>query len=980
MSIEDDEILQGFIEESLEHLADIENDLLAIEEGGADIDVDLVNKVFRAAHSIKGGAGFMGLTVIQNLAHAAENVLGLIRSEKLIPDPDIINVLLLASDELQQLIEDVENSNDVDITEHVNALNAIYEGGNAPQASAQPETQKESSSQEEEAVETVAETETTSTEETPVEQPQAPEQESPAQPKEEAPPEPKAASPEPEPPPAPEPAAAPERVQRSAPEAATKKPVKKTKSSAHKTDTSIRVTVSLLDQLMNLAGELVLSRNQLLQTITSGDVRNAETVGQRIDLVTSELQEAIMLTRMQPIGNVFNKFPRVVRDLSKMLNKQMDLTIVGKDVELDKTIIEAINDPLTHLVRNSVDHGIEPPDERVRKGKNPKGLIVLKAYHAAGQVVIEISDDGKGLDGNILAETAVNKGLITPEQAKTMSEKERVNLILLPGFSTAKKVTDVSGRGVGMDVVKTNLDQLGGSIEIESEVGKGTTISVKLPLTLAIIPCQIVVTGGERYAIPQVNLEELLRIPAAKVKERIERVGDAEVVRLRGNLLPLIRLSDVLDIPRTYYDPINDEVKPDRRENVADRRSKASPLFRDGEYAEEGQQTDGSVDFKREGMDRRQNPASALNIVVVSTGAMKYGLIVDRLQDSEEIVIKPLGRHLQQCKGYAGATIMGDGRIALILDVNNLSQMAGLTSLDGTERANELAEAAKDAIIKAKDKQALLIFSSSPDEQFAVPLNQVERVEKIKITDIEDVGGRRVMQYRGGSLPLVSIDEVAMVQPLADRDDLLVIVFNLAGKDIGLLAIGPIDAIEVAADVDDMTLKQTGIMGSSIINGHTTMLVDIFEIVQTINPEWFADHALSETIEVEEGEVPTILIVEDSNFFRNQVRNYMEDAGFNVLEGEDGVEALEVLEEHVDEITMVVTDIEMPNMDGFQLTERIRQNARFSHLPVIALTTLAGDEDVAKGKAVGIDEYHIKLDKERLMECVHRFVKEAETA
>ncbi len=980
MSIEDDEILQGFIEESLEHLADIENDLLAIEEAGADIDVDLVNKVFRAAHSIKGGAGFMGLTVIQNLAHAAENVLGLIRSEKLIPDPDIINVLLLASDELQQLIEDVENSNDVDISEHVNALNAIYEGGNAPQAAAQPEKEEESSPREEKAAETVAETETTTTEETPVQQAQESKEESPPQPAEEAPAEPEAAAPEPEPTPAPEPAPAPQPVQQAASKPPKKKPKKKAKTGAHKTDTSIRVTVSLLDQLMNLAGELVLSRNQLLQTITSGDVRNAETVGQRIDLVTSELQEAIMLTRMQPIGNVFNKFPRVVRDLSKMLNKQMDLTIVGKDVELDKTIIEAINDPLTHLVRNSVDHGIEPPDERVRKGKNPKGSIVLKAYHEAGQVVIEISDDGKGLDGNILAETAINKGLITPEQAKTMSEKERVNLILLPGFSTAKKITDVSGRGVGMDVVKTNLDQLGGSIEIESEVGIGTTISVKLPLTLAIIPCQIVVTGGERYAIPQVNLEELLRIPASKIKDRIERVGDAEVVRLRGNLLPLIRLSDVLGIPRTYYDPVNDEVKPDRRKHVADRRSKASPLFTNGESAEEGQQADNSIEFKRTGKDRRQNPASALNIVVVSTGAMKYGLIVDRLQDSEEIVIKPLGRHLQQCKGYAGATIMGDGRIALILDVNNLSQMAGLTSLDGTERANELAEAAKNAIIKAKDKQALLVFSSSPDEQFAVPLNQVERVEKIKITDIEDVGGRRVMQYRGGSLPLVSIDEVAMVQPLADRDDLLVIVFNLAGKDIGLLAIGPIDAIEVAADVDDMTLKQTGIMGSSIINGHTTMLVDIFEIVQTINPEWFADHALSETVAVEGGEIPTILIVEDSNFFRNQVRSYMEEAGFNVLEGEDGVEALHVLEDHVDEITMVVTDIEMPNMDGFQLTENIRQDSRFSHLPVVALTTLAGDEDVAKGKAVGIDEYHIKLDKERLMECVHRFVKEAETA
>jgi len=977
MSIEDDEILQGFIEESLEHLADIENDLLAIEEGGADIDVELVNKVFRAAHSIKGGAGFMGLTVIQNLAHAAENVLGLIRSEKLVPDPDIVNILLLASDELQQLIEDVGNSNDVDISEHVNALNAIYEGGGAPakpaaeKAEAPPTPEPEPAKEE-----TPKPAEAEATVEAPSEPP--PQEEKPEEPAktEAVAPEPE---PIPEPEPTPEPTPPPEPVTPPTPQVSPKKKPK-AKSTPQKADTSIRVTVSLLDQLMNLAGELVLSRNQLLQTITSGDVRNAEAVGQRIDLVTSELQEAIMLTRMQPIGNVFNKFPRVVRDLSKKLNKQMDLTIVGKDVELDKTIIEAINDPLTHLVRNSVDHGIEPPDERARKGKNPRGVIVLKAYHAAGQVVIQISDDGKGLDGNMLAETAINKGLITPEQAKAMSEKERTNLILLPGFSTAKKVTDVSGRGVGMDVVKTNLDQLGGSIEIESEVGKGSTISIKLPLTLAIIPCQIVMTGGERYAIPQVNLEELLRIPATKVKERVERVGDAEVVRLRGNLLPLIRLSDVLDIPRTYYDPSKGEFQDDRRKQVSDRRAKSTPMFKEDGVQEASQQESNAPKIEREGGERRQSPASALNIVVVSTGSMKYGLIVDRLQDSEEIVIKPLGRHLQQCKGYAGATIMGDGRIALILDVSNISRMAGLTSLDGTERAGELAEAAKDAITKAKDKQALLTFSSSLEEQFAVPLNQVERVEKIKRSDIEEVGGRRVMQYRGGSLPLLSIDEVAMVQPLSDQDNLLVIVFNLAGKDVGLLAIGPIDAIQVAADIDDVTLKQTGIMGSAIIAGHTTMLVDIFEIVQTINPEWFEDRSIPEAVIEEGGFIPTILIVEDSNFFRNQVHSYMEEAGFNVLEGEDGVEALNVLEEHIDEITMVVTDIEMPNMDGFELTDKIKSNPRFAHLPVIALTTLAGDEDIAKGKTVGIDEYHIKLDKERLMECVHRYAKAAEMA
>ncbi|WP_457574604.1 chemotaxis protein CheW [Desulfolithobacter sp.] len=964
MPIEDDEILQGFIEESLEHLADIENDLLAIEDAGADIDDDLVNKVFRAAHSIKGGAGFMGLTVIQELAHAAENVLGLIRSRKLVPTPEIINVLLQASDELQQLIENIQDSNEVDISEHLTALNAIYEGGEAAAPPAEASESATEPSSEEKPEETAAVEEV----------------------------EPEASVPEnesvPEPDPEPVQAAAtvetpqpktPEPAQAQSTQEPAKKAKKKLAATSHKPDTTIRVNVSLLDQLMNLAGELVLSRNQLLQTITSGDVRNAEAVGQRIDLVTSELQEAIMLTRMQPIGNVFNKFPRVVRDLAKKLGRQIELTIVGKEVELDRTIIEAINDPLTHLIRNSVDHGIEPPEERIKKGKDARGLIVLKAYHEAGQVVIEISDDGKGLDGEMIAQAAVNKGLITAEQAKTMSEKEKINLILLPGFSTAKEVTDVSGRGVGMDVVKTNLDKLGGSIEIESEVGKGTTISIKLPLTLAIIPCQIVMTGGERYAIPQVNLEELLRIPAAQVKDRVERVGDAEVVRLRGNLLPLIRLSDVLEIERTYYDPKDGETKLDRRVNIADRRSRKSPLFRE-EREQKGDPgtTEDQTRHERKSLERRQGPASALNIVVVSTGTMKYGVIVDRLHDSEEIVIKPLGRHLQQCRGYAGATIMGDGRIALILDVSNLAQMAGLTSMEGSDRAQELAEAAKEAIIARRDKQALLIFRSSEEEQFGVPLNMVERVEKIKISDIEDVGGRRVMQYRGGSLPLLCIDDVAMVQPIKEQEDLLVIVFHLANKDIGLLAIGPVDAIEVAADIDDVTLKQTGIMGSTIIDGQTTMLVDIFELVQAVHPEWFADLALSEV--VEEEEAATILVVEDSNFFRNQVKGYMEEAGYHVIEAEDGIQAFQALEERADEITLVVTDIEMPNMDGFELTEKIRSDPRFATMPVIALTTLAADEDIAKGKAVGFNEYHIKLDKERLMESVHKYARQTTTA
>ncbi len=303
---------------------------------------------------------------------------------------------------------------------------------------------------------------------------------------------------------------------------------------------TLRVHVSLLENLMNLAGELVLSRNQLMQAISQGDEHEVLNAGQRIDLVTSELQEAIMLTRMQPVGNIFNKFPRVVRDLARDLGKEIELILEGKEVELDKTIIEGLSDPLTHLVRNSADHGIESPEERIAKGKNPTGKIILKAYHAAGQVNIEIKDDGRGIDAEKIVNKAIAKGLITEEQAKGMNEKEKLNLIFLPGLSTAEKISDVSGRGVGMDVVKSNLDKLGGQVDIETEKDKGTTIRIKLPLTLAIIPSLLVSVGEERFAIPQVNVDELIEVPASQVEERIEKVGDADVLILRGELIPYL--------------------------------------------------------------------------------------------------------------------------------------------------------------------------------------------------------------------------------------------------------------------------------------------------------------------------------------------------------------------------------------------------------------------------------------------------------
>ena len=555
-----------------------------------------------------------------------------------------------------------------------------------------------------------------------------------------------------------------------------------------------------------------------------------------------------------------------------------------------------------------------------------------------------------------------------------MTDREKVNLIFLPGFSMVEEITDLSGRGVGMDVVKTNLDSLGGQIDIDSVLGKGTTIQIKVPLTLAIIPSQIIVTEGERYAIPQVNLVELIRIPAEQVKNRIELVGGAEVVRLRSSLLPLVRLSDVIGLERTYLHPDGEAPRSDRREHIADRRSRKNPTSEDASSRDIPPQTNDLKSASRALPDRRYRVASALNIAVVSTGERKYGLVVDELRDSEEIVVQPLGRHFKQSKGYAGATIMGDGRVALILDVGQLAEIASLSFVEESARATELTRRADDARKDTRDLHSLLIFRSAEDEQFAVPLNQVVRITKIRTADMEDVGGKRVIQYRGKSLSLFTIDQVAKVKPLADRDNFLAIVFILAGREVGLMAIGPVDAVEVSLTVDDTTLKQTGIMGSAIIDKQTTMLVDIFDIIHTLNPGWFSEKKESPPPGMA---AATILIAEDSNFFRSQIKGCVEDDGHRVLEAEDGMAAWNLLQEHTHEISLVVTDLEMPNLDGFGLTRKIRNDERFADLPVIALTTLAEDGDIARGKKVGIDDYQIKLDREKLLESINHYLDRA---
>lgn len=1060
----DDDTLAMYIEESRDHLGDIEQDVLAIEQSGADIDENLVNKVFRAAHSIKGGAGFMGLTAIKELAHRLENVLGMIRSREMIPTPSIISTLLTGFDMLRELIENAKKSDEFDIERHLTALESLSTPKAASILDTQPPVEvhdpsgkplfavtKEEMNQGikggkylyllqfdllhdftadrtpfdliknissggdllavkvdtlavgtlydgisnilpfwilhstildsdfigdvyqiplervyrlnydkqagkvishfslgEKLAQALVSASTLTAAAT-------------AEKKEQEVRQTKAEFP-----------AEPLHDEAKIPSAGIEP-----RSIRTKPETSLRVHVSLLDNLMTLAGELVLSRNQLIQAKNARDNTIMDAVCQRIDLITSELQETIMLTRMQPIGNIFNKFPRVVRDLSRNLGKEVELLLEGSEVELDKTIIEGLNDPLTHLVRNSIDHGVEMPDQRRAAGKNPVGTLRLVAFHEAGQVNIEIIDDGAGIDPEKVLKTALKKGAVTEEQARLMTDQEKIGLIMLPGLSTAERVTEVSGRGVGMDVVKTNLDELGGAISIDSVKGAGTTIRIKLPLTLAIIPSQIVTSGGERFAIPQLNMNELLRIPAAQVKNRIERVGNADVVRLRGKLLPLVNLSDVLDIEKTFLDPETGARKSDRRERISDRRSHHSNLHLRDEAPEGAEEQQGASGSGQDDIrtDRRYRAASAINIVVVTTGPLSYGLVVDELNDAEEIVVKPLGRHLKQCSGYAGATIMGDGKVSLIIDVAGVSRMAQLASMERTERAAEVER--EEASRYADNRHSLLTFHNTPDEQFAVPVELVLRIEKIRAEKIEELGGQRVIQYRGSSLPLFTISQVAKVKPLPEKEEYVVLVFSISGREIGLLAAGPVDATYVDLTVDMSTLKQPGISGSAIIDGATTMMVDIYDVIQILRPEWFK---VQEAVKQSSGDRTKILLVEDSDFFRNQISGFLMRGGYQVETAVDGKEAWDMLSGNPNLADLIVTDIEMPRMDGFELVRKIKKDARLKELPIVAVTTRASDDDIRTGKEVGIDEYQIKLDQENLMEAISRAAKKARRA
>ena len=771
MSESDSDIVREFLVESHENLDRLDRELVGLEKDPHDVGA--LASVFRTIHTIKGTCGFLGFNKLEAVAHVGENLLTRLRDLQLELNPEITTALLSMVDAVRQMLSSIEASGqegERDDTGLIAALTRLQQ----PQQQAPPHQRSEESKEEPTAVAmpVLPEAARAETLKQPTTVPSN-EVSHGAQERHRG---------------DPQPAGEVVMEKKAAPftETAENSPAQQSAGKGAASDSTLRVDVGLLERLMTLVGELVLARNQILQFSNRTKDSAFVATSQHLNLITTELQESVMKTRLQPIGNIWSKFPRTVRDVALSCGKEVQIEMDGKETELDKTIIEAIKDPLTHLVRNAVDHGIESPEVRRACGKSPAGRLYLHAFHEGGQVNIEISDDGAGLNHEVIRRKAVEKSLVSPEQAARLSEREICNLIFLPGFSTAAKVTNVSGRGVGMDVVKTNIEKIGGTVDVNSTAGRGTTVRMKIPLTLAIIPALIVSSGGDRYAIPQVSLLELVRLEAEQARTGIELVHGAPVYRLRGRLLPLVYL--------------NRELRP-----------------------------------------RQEHRASedAINIVVLQADERQFGLVVDGVNDTEEIVVKALSKQLKVVNVFAGASIMGDGKVALILDVLGLAQRASIVT---EVKDHSLAEKTATKGALAAEKRRFLLFAGPGESRMAVPLDTLARLEELPASQVERAGTDWVAQYRGQILPLINLEFVmqerrrhrgqAKFTANASDAPLQVLVCNHGGRAVGVVVEQILDIVEDAAELK-YPASRAGVLYSTVINDRVTELIDIPAILST---------------------------------------------------------------------------------------------------------------------------------------------------
>ncbi|MCI0754154.1 hybrid sensor histidine kinase/response regulator [Teichococcus vastitatis] len=849
-----DDLLADFLTETNEGLAALDGALLKLEK--APDDRQTLSEIFRNVHTIKGTCGFLGLARLEKVAHAAENVLGRYREGTLQVTPEGITLILSALDGLKSIVAGLESTGSEpagDDAPLIAALDAAWRGEAPALGAAAAEALFEAA------------------------------------------PEPLASeSPAPEPS-APAALARPEEteVTAAATPAAGGGPITPAQT--------IRVSVDVLEDLMTLVSELVLTRNQLLQLVRARSDAALTVPLQRLSHITSELQEGVMKTRMQPIGNAWQKLPRIVRDLANELGKKIELVMKGADTELDRQVLELIKDPLTHMVRNSGDHGLENPEQRRAAGKPDVGRITLNAYHEGGHIIIEIGDDGRGLSVDKIKAKVLSQGLTTEAELAGMSEREIQHFIFRAGFSTAAAVTSVSGRGVGMDVVKTNVEKIGGTIELRSVEGKGTTFFIKIPLTLAIVSALIVEAGGERFAVPQIGVVELVRAGGSVEGAQIERIHDTPVMRLRERLLPLVSLSRLLQL--------------DQR-------------------PEEAGQEEGFV-------------------IVTQVGGNVFGIIVDKVFDTEEIVVKPVAPILRHVTMFSGNTILGDGSVIMILDPNGIARATGVGA-DGP--TDELAQA--NAMLRGAgsgERTALLLFSAGDGTPKAVPLGLVARLEDLPVESIEHSGGKILVQYRGKLMPLVPMSG-HWTPPEPGRRQ-AVLVFNDRDRAMGLMVDAILDVVEECLNIEGAS-EQPGFLGSSVICGKVTDVIDCSWWLHQAGDDWFRQRS--------EVAPFRLLLVEDSAFFRHLLVPGLGAAGYAVTAVNSGAEALRLREQGA-MFDIVVSDIEMPDLDGLGLARAVRAEGPWRDLPMIALSGRMDHDRLRSAIAAGFNAGLGKSDRDALL-------------
>ena len=698
---------------------------------------------------------------------------------------------------------------------------------------------------------------------------------------------------------------------------------------------SLRINVELLDRLMNLVGELTLVRNQALLAFGELD-GTPRAVIQRLNSVTSELQVSVLKTRMQPVGSLFDRFPRMVRDLSRQLGKEIELVTVGQEVELDKTVLEQLSDPLIHLIRNSIDHGLETPRVRLHAGKPRIGKVTLSAKTADGQVVIEVRDDGRGIDPNAIRTKVLALGLKTEAELSKISPKELYSYILLPGFSTAKQVSDVSGRGVGMDVVRTNIERLEGSLTIDSKPGKGTSMVMRVPLTLAIIPCLIVTVGAERFAVPQRGLEEIVCLyPGGQ--GAIEHAYDTEMYRLREVLLPVVRYAEVLKRTKPFDAAVKCEIMASNK-----------PADRD--------------------------PKRIEYILVLRTGDRKFGLLVDDVRGTVEVVVKPMHPSLKKIGIFAGATLMGDGCVSLISNIDGVAEHADCFGVETLTKEETLRDAA--------EVHRVLLFEYGPEEQFAVPLVQVRRIESISMDRVEHVGNQSFITIEGVPTRIVHLDKYLNVSSCDPLPQMHLLLPKFVREPMGILVSRIIDSESLAIEIHEVAVDDPGILGTAIVRGRLALFLDtqylrekIFgsvadkQVVQKGPSENAEEDALTSTYEPVNGS-HRLLLVDDTRFFREVVKRYFEREGLSVVTAVDGLDGMRKLAN--ESFDLVVSDIEMPNMNGWQFCTAARKEGYKTKF--LALSSLNKAENESKSKACGFDGFEEKLNHDRLIVTVRKLL------